>query len=94
MDSQQNPEKTGVRIGLLITALGVLLMLWPSPVSMDMMSGGFALRFIGLFVTITGLVTFWFCQTRAAALGRILSGQGVLAHWTYDPSEAQRHARE
>lgn len=94
MGDHENPERTGVWIGIGIALLGLVLMVLPSLVGMDGMGGGYALQFIGLFVTLSGLVTLWFCQTRASALERILSGVGLLAHWSYDPAEFQRQARE
>jgi hypothetical protein len=93
MDNQPNPERTGVAVGLGLTALGVLLIVGPGLAHMDMMSGGFALRFIGLFVGLAGLLTWWIYQRRATSFERMVSGQGLLAHWTYDPAEAQRDAR-
>jgi len=87
-----NRELRGVYAGAIITAAGVLMILLPSLSAMDMMSGGYALQFIGLFVVITGLVTLWFYRARAAALARIFAGEGVLAHWTLDPTEVRKHA--
>jgi hypothetical protein len=76
--------------GLGIAAIGILLLSAPSLLGMDMMSGGYAVRFIGLFVTLCGLVVAWFYQARSAVLDHMLTGQGVLAHWTYDASEYRR----
>ena len=94
MSGRPNSERSGVRAGWLILAAGVALLLGPSLAGMDMMGGGYALGFIGIVVAATGLVTLWMYEARAAALDRILSGAGLLAHWTYDPEEAQRHAQE
>jgi hypothetical protein len=94
MSGPPNSETSGVRAGWLILAAGVALLLGPSLAGMDMMGGGYALGFIGIVVAATGLVTLWIYGARAAALDRILSGAGLLAHWTYDPEEAQRHALE
>ncbi|CAG0993314.1 hypothetical protein ANRL2_03370 [Anaerolineae bacterium] len=87
-----NREQTGVYVGAIITAIGALMMLLPSLREMDMMNGGYALQFIGLFVSITGLVTLWFYRARAATLARILAGDGVLAHWSLDQTQVQKHA--
>lgn len=87
-----NREQRGVYVSAIITAVGVLMLLLPSLTEMDMMAGGYALRFIGLFVVITGLVALWFYRARAAALARILAGENVLAHWTLDQSQVQKHA--
>jgi hypothetical protein len=68
------------------------MMLWPSLVEMDMMNGGYALRFVGLFVILCGLVVWWFYHAREATLSRIFSGRGLLAHWVYDPQQVGQHA--
>ena len=94
MNSQPNSERSGVRAGWLILAAGAIMLLGPTLAGMDMMGGGYALGFIGILVAATGLVTLWMYGARAAALDRILSGVGLLAHWTYDPEEARRHAQE
>jgi hypothetical protein len=70
------------------------MLLLPSLTGMDMMSGGYALRFVGFFIVIAGLVTWWLYQGRAALLERIWSGQGLLAHWTYDVATARQHAEQ
>jgi hypothetical protein len=77
---------------MLITAVGVLMILLPSLSSMDMMTGGYALQFVGLFGLIAGLVTLWFYRARAAALARLFAGESVLAHWTLDSRQVQKHA--
>jgi drug/metabolite transporter (DMT)-like permease len=94
MAPQDNPERTGVGVGVALTALGLFLILWPGLSHMDMMGGGFALRFIGLFVGLAGLLTWWIYQKRATTFNRMLSGESLLAHWTYDPEGAQSDARE
>ena len=88
----RNHEKTGVIVGLLITAAGVLLIFLPSLTGMEMMSGGYALRFIGLFVVITGLVILSFYRTRAATLAHLFAEKELLAHWTLDPTQVRKHA--
>ena len=92
MTEQRNREKDGVIVGLLITAVGVLMLLLPSLTEMDMMAGGYALQFVGLFVLITGVVTLWFYRARAAVLARLFAGKGLLAHWTLDAVQVQQQA--
>ncbi len=89
---QQNREKDGVIVGLLITAVGVLMLLLPSLTEMEMMAGGYALQFVGLFVLITGVVTLWFYRARATVLARLFAGEGLLAHWTVDALQVQKQA--
>jgi len=92
MTEHRNREKDGVIVGLLIAAVGVLMLLLPSLTEMDMMAGGYALRFVGLFVLITGVVTLWFYRARATAFARLFAGEGLLAHWTLDAIQVQKQA--
>jgi len=73
-------------------AVGVLMLLLPSLTEMDMMAGGYALRFVGLFVLITGAVILWFYRARATAFARLVAGEGLLAHWTLDAIQVQQQA--
>ncbi len=85
-----NSERPVFIFGLVVTAIGIILVLLPSLLDMPMMSGGYGLRFIGLFVTLCGLVVAWFYRARVAVLDRMLAGQGILAHWTNDRAEYRR----
>ena len=82
-----NSERPVFILGLVVAAIGIFLMLLPSLLEMDMMSGGYGLRFIGLFVTLCGLVVAWFYRARVTVLDRMLTGQGILARWTYEWAE-------
>lgn len=92
MNEQRNSEKNGVIVGELIMAVGGLMVLLPSLTEMDMMAGGYALQFIGLFVLLTGGVTLWFYRARAAAWARLFAGEGLLAHWSLEASQVQHQA--
>lgn len=86
----QNSEKTGVRIGALIALAGLALMVLPSLFGVDMMSLGYALGFFGLFLLISGLITALIFRARVRAMDRLLAGDKVLAHWTYQEFEGQQ----
>ncbi len=92
MTEPRNSEKNGVIVGLLIMAAGLLMLVLPTLTEMDMMSSGYALSFVGLFVLITGAVTLWFYRARAAAWARLFAGKGLLAHWTLEASQLQEQA--
>jgi hypothetical protein len=92
MLNHRNTEATGVTIGLIISMVGSSMILLPFLSNIDMMTGGYALQFIGLLVLITGLVTLWFYRARAAAFDHILAGENVLAHWKLDQTQVQKHA--
>jgi hypothetical protein len=92
MTTPRNHEQDGVITGGIIAAAGLALLLLPTLVGLDMMAIGYALTLFGLLIFITGLVTLWLYRPRAKALARILSGQGLLAHWVYDPARAEENA--
>jgi hypothetical protein len=89
-----NREQSGVYVGAIIAAIGVLMILLPSLREMDMMRGGYALQFIGIFVLLAGLATTWFLRGRAQVMARMLAGDNLLAHWTYPTAQARQHAAE
>lgn len=92
VSNQRNPENTGVVVGLVTAAVGVTMIVVPGLAGMDMMGGGYALNFIGIFVVIVGAVVIVFYRARAATLQKILAGENLLAHWHYEPGEWQRYA--
>lgn len=94
MDDHRNPERTGLAVGAVLAALGVILMLLPSIIHLAGMDGGFALSFLGFFLLLCGVIVLWIFWVRFKAVERIFSGDDVLARWSYDPEEGQRLARE
>jgi amino acid transporter len=86
----QNNERTGVWIGALIALAGLALIFLPALLGADMMSLGYGLGFIGVFILITGLITALVFWARARTMDRLLAGEEVLAHWTYQEFEGQQ----
>ncbi len=93
MKTRRNSEITGLIIGVMITAAGGLLILLPFLTNLDMMEGGYALQFVGLFLILIGLVTAGIFGYRAARLNSIFSGEKLLAHWVYDPAQVEKQAQ-
>jgi len=89
-----NPERTGLTAGTIILVLGALMLVGPTVAGMDMMAVGYGLSFIGLFITISGVVTWWIFHKRYTTWERMFQGDGLLVHWTYDPAETERQARQ
>lgn len=75
------------RRGVVILLIGLVMMIGPSVMGMDMMRYGFGIGFIGFFLVIAGGVTWLMYLRLARAFARILKGEGLLAHWTYSPEE-------
>lgn len=83
----QNSETKGVTVGIIITVTGILMMTVPSVIGLDMMDIGYGLGFIGLVVTITGIVIALLYNQRKKVMDKLLSSKNILARWKYDSSE-------
>ncbi len=94
MKTGRNSEITGLTVGLVLAAVGGLLILLPALAGMDMMGVGYALQFAGLFLLLSGLVTAGIFGQRAARLNSILSGKDLLAHWIYDLAQVEQRAQQ
>jgi hypothetical protein len=70
-------------LGLVVTAVGILMIFGPGIVGIDGFEGGFAVSFVGLFVTILGSVVAGFYFQQAKILDGILRGEGLLVHWMF-----------
>ncbi len=92
MTSQRNQEIGGVIVAMALIVIGLTLIFAPALAGMNMMSGGYALRFIGIFIALCGLIVLWFYGRRYAIMARILAGQDILAHWRHAPADAQADA--
>jgi hypothetical protein len=94
IQAPQNRPARNARRGLIIALLGLVMMVYPPVSRMDGMNGGYALQTLGLFVIIVGIVTWAAYRVLAIRFGRILSGEGLLAHWTYSPDEWRAYTEE
>jgi len=75
----------------MVAAVGTAL---PSLVGMSGMAGGYAISFVSGFLALVGLITAAVFWARARILARLLSGQGVLVHWTYPDAARREHTRK
>jgi hypothetical protein len=79
-----NPQRRNARIGLLLSLIGAVSMYLGISETVDMMAGGGALIFIGLFVVIMGVVVWAIYRKRAAILDEMIQGKNRIAAWYYD----------
>lgn len=87
MKIRRNPEVKGLTAGLAILAVGVLLILLPLLLDVDMMQAGFAMQFGGFFLVVVGIITAAIFGNRAYRLKAMFRGSRLLAHWVYDPMQ-------
>jgi hypothetical protein len=83
-----------MKLGLVVTAVGILMIFGPGFVGIDGFEGGFAISFVGLFVAILGLVVAGFYFQQANILGGILRGEGLLVHWMFDDEMWKEYTRK
>jgi MFS family permease len=89
-----NPLMKTMILGLVVTAVGIMMIFGPGIVGIDGFDGGFAISFVGLFVSILGLVVAGFYFQQANILGGILRGEGLLVHWTFDDELWKEYSRK
>jgi hypothetical protein len=61
---------------------------------MDGFDGGFALSFLFIIMSITGIIVIIMYSGRARALDGILSGDKILAHWRYTSDEWREYTEK
>jgi hypothetical protein len=88
---QRNPQARVALVWSLIAVLGTAGVILPTALKMDGMGGGYAVAFVSGFIALCGVVVAAIFAIRARILGRLLSGRGVLAHWTYPAEERAAH---
>jgi len=88
---RRNPQACVALIWVLIAVFGAAGAILPSALGMDGMGGGYAIAFVSGFVALCGIIVAAIFAARARVLGRLLSGHGVLAHWTYPAEDRTDH---
>jgi hypothetical protein len=82
-----NPTRRTAIIWGIVTLLAIFTIFAPHLFGMDDLRGGFAISVLSILVAITGIIATVIYANRARMLDRILSGDNLLAHWTYSPEE-------
>jgi hypothetical protein len=88
--SIRNREKVGLWVGAVIALIGLAGIVLPSVLGVDMMGAGYGLGCLGVFFVIMGLVTLVLYGLRYRTMARILSGDDLLARWTYSEPESRQ----
>lgn len=85
MNSPRNSELTPLLISSGILLFGLVIMLAPFLLALDMMQWGFGLIFLGFFVVLTGVISLSIFLVRFRKVKRMLTGNDVLVRWTHSP---------
>lgn len=82
-----NMQQRLVRLWYVITFLSLIFMFLPFLLGVKGEEGGFAVSSLALAMVITGIVVILVYRSRAKQLDKILSGENVLAIWSYSADE-------
>ena len=91
---RMNRRNHQARVALIwgvIAVMGAAGTVLPTMFGMDGMGGGYAVAFVSGFVALCGIIVAAIFAARARVLGRLLSGTGVLAHWTFPAEDRVDH---
>ncbi len=95
MGTTINPERKGVMAGAVFAVAGVLLLTVPGLAGLDGFEGGFALGAFGIVFILLGGITLAFMLPRSRAVGRMLAGEDLLAHWAVpEPAREEQVKRD
>lgn len=84
-----NTRRRLVIRAFIVAAVAFGLLFLPPAIGLRGMDGGFALQFVAVLVMLSALATgaaFW---NSAVRMGRLLSGQDLVARWRYSGAEWQ-----
>ncbi|MBI3744793.1 MAG: hypothetical protein HY261_11000 [Chloroflexi bacterium] len=88
--NKSNLARATSRVWWLLTLL--FLSLTVVAFVIDMGDASYAIAFVSFFLFITAIIVAVIYGSRAGKLDRMLSGEGLLAHWTYSPGEWRQYA--
>ena len=87
----ENSQWKWVYISLVAAVVFIILIIMAS-ISMDGMSGGYAVSFTSFFLMLSAFAVAGLFFTRARAMDDILGGKNLLAHWVYPEDETRKSA--
>lgn len=90
----KNTQRSAAVIWLLIGVFGLLMIFMPSMFDIDIMDGGAALIFLGIFAAITGVIVSIMFFKRARVVDDAFSDTSFLIHWTYEKDTWDKYAEK
>jgi hypothetical protein len=85
----ENSQWKWVYISLVAAVVFIILIIVAS-ISMDGMSGGYAVSFVSFFLMLCAFAVALLFFTRARVMDDILGGKNLLAHWVYPEDETRK----
>jgi hypothetical protein len=93
MDINNNPARRTAFIWTGIILVGIIIIFIPSLTGMDGFNGGFALSFLGGFISLIGLIAAIIYFRMAGILDKTVKKENILVHWTYAPEEWKTYTK-
>lgn len=87
-----NPPAAVARNCFIVAAAGILAFIYPIVFAIKTDGLSFALVFIGSIIFLAGLISGFIFRKMAGNLDKLVSGEGLLAQWTYSQDEWSRLA--
>jgi uncharacterized membrane protein HdeD (DUF308 family) len=86
-----NPSAAVARNCFIAAVVGVLVFFYPIVFPIETYGAGFAINLLGILIFLTGLISGFVFLKMAGNLNKLVSGEGLLAHWTYSADEWSRY---
>jgi hypothetical protein len=86
-----NPSAAVARNCWIGALIGAMIFLYPIVFPISTYGLGYALIFVGIIIFLTGLISGLVFKRVANRLDEMLSGEGLLAYWTYSADEWSRY---
>jgi predicted membrane channel-forming protein YqfA (hemolysin III family) len=83
----KNRQRQTAIVFIILFAVSVILIFIPFITGMDGMSGGFALSFIAIFLSIAFLIASAVFFVMAKKFDNAISDENIILHWVYEKSE-------
>jgi len=80
----RNPPKRTAVASFVVSIVAAVTIFVPELVGIDGFDGGFAISFVSFFIAICAAIVGVMFLGFAYKLDKILRGEGLLAHWTYE----------
>ncbi|MDO8692436.1 MAG: hypothetical protein Q7R39_20900, partial [Dehalococcoidia bacterium] len=87
--SKGNPARTTSIVWWILTPVFLLLTFFSFTAEIG--DAAFAFAFVSFIMFLTAIIVAVIYGSRARGLDRLLAGEGLLAHWTYQPDEWLRY---
>jgi hypothetical protein len=90
----RNRQRQTALVFMVLFAVSLILIFVPYLTDMNGISGGFALSFIALFLSLAFLITSIVFFVMAKKFDMDITGENIILHWVYEKSEWMKFAEK